>query len=285
MKTTNIFVATVISAMIAGAATAQTTTFGLNDAASDEVTDLRDAIDDDARDVTFGNEGRQVGTYGSVALRATSFDSSTDFDVVTIGVGANYGFFDGTNGSEFNLSFVYSDSTDPVAEDTNTVTASYDYTRDFSDRFFGYASIDIKSDQEADPLVLDDISKDAFLGFGVGYRVVNTPSTILAFKAGPGYRGLEKSDGASFVTYREAAYSVEANFSYSFSDTVFLSNDTTVIGSDADTTVKNELAVNVALNNALSLRTSYTSEFNGPDIGSLDNSDNTLGLSVVYNFN
>ena len=292
MKKTNIFVVAAAASMIAGVAAAQTlgaTPTGTQTA--DDVRNLERQIEDDARRTRVGNAGRTVGTYGSVALRATSLDRNGGTDVTTVGVGVNYGFYDGVNGSEFNLSYVYSDSSDPASTDNvNTVTASYDYTRDFSPRLFGYAAIDIKSDQEADTAVAGDISKDAFIGFGIGYRVIDTPQVSWAIKAGPGYRAFERTPTpptvpGTFEKIDEVAYSAESNFSYSFSDTVYVSNDTTIIGSDALSTVKNDLALNVAMSNALSLRTSYISEFNGADLGSLDNSENTFGVSVVYNFN
>ncbi len=293
MKKSNIFVVAAIASMIAGVAAAQTATLGTTATGTqtaDSVRNLGRQIQDESRRTRIGNEGREIGTYGSVALRATSLDRTAGSDVVTVGVGANYGFFDGKNGSEFNLSYVYSDSNDPAVDNINTVTASYDYTRDFSDRLFGYAAIDITSDQEADNTVVGDISKDAFIGFGLGYRIIDTPSTAWALRAGPGYRAFERTPNpvtvpGSFEKIDEVAYSVESNFSYSFSDTVYVSNDTTLIGSDALSSVKNELALNVAMSNALSLRTSYISKFDGPDLNALDNSENTLGLSVVYNFN
>jgi putative salt-induced outer membrane protein len=282
-KSANVFVVAAVSTLLAGAAAAQSTTFSNSGSAEDGVTAITDAIDDDARDVTFGNEGRTVGTYGSVALRATGTQSTTSDDIVSVGIGANYGFFDGVNGSELNLVYTYG-STNGV-QDTNSLNAGYDYTRDFSRNFFGYASINLQYDGEADATTAGDTLRDAFAGFGVGYRIVNNASTQWALKAGPGYRMIEQSDGATFVKTNEAAYSVESNLSYSFSDTVYASNDTTIIGSDIDTTVLNELALNVAMSNALSLRTSYVSEFSGADFNSLDNTQNTAGVSIVYNFN
>lgn len=276
MKPTNLFVAAAVASTVAGAALAQSSTFDAA-SASDGVTAVTDAINDDQRDVTFGTEGRVVGTYGSVALRYTSSNSTSADDVVSLGIGANYGYFDGVNGSEFNLAYTYG-STNGV-EDKNTVLSSYDFYHNFNPNFFGYAKVNLNYDNLATGT---SNKQDAFAGFGVGYRVINTNTTQLALKAGPGYRHIEQGNG---TTADEAAYSVEANYSQQLTDTVYLTNDLTLIGSKLDTTATNELALNVAVTNALSLRTSYVSDFSGPDIGSLTNGDNTLGVSVVYNFN
>ncbi len=276
MTKISVFVAAAVASTIAGAALAQTSTFSTA-SASDGVTAVTDAIADDQRDVTFGNEGRVVGTYGSVALRYTSSNSTTADDVVSLGIGMNYGYFDGTNGSEINLAYTYG-STNNV-EDKNTLLAGYDFYHNFNPSFFGYANVNLNYDNLA---IATANKQDAFVGFGVGYRILNTDTTQLSVKAGPGYRYIELGDGTK---YNEAAYSAEANYSQKISDTVYITNDLTLIGSNADVTATNELALNVALNNALSLRTSYVSDFSGADFNTLKNGENTLGVSVVYNFN
>lgn len=272
-----------LAAAIAGfsvsAVNAQEDLFG-TPSASDEVTDLQDAIEDDAErpTFTFGNEGRTPGTYGSIAMRALHSTSDTADTTTTIGLGAQYGFYDGTNGSEFNLSYAYSKTGDVV--DRDSLNAGYDYTRDFNDAFFGYGNLNVKWDRLADEV--GENARDAFVGVGVGYRIVNTEETQFAVKAGPGYRFIEDGVGTQID---EAAYSVEANFFQRFNDSVFLSDDVQLIGSASDVTIVNELALNVALSDTLSMRTSYTSKFGGADFNALSNSENTLGASIVYNFN
>jgi putative salt-induced outer membrane protein len=267
----------------ASIANAQDVVFN-DDSVATAVTDLQDQITEDttADQPTFGNNGRTVGTYGSVALRGSISNSNIGDDVTTLGIGANYGFYDGKNGSELNLSYAY--ATTNGVEEKNNLAASYDYTRDLNDRLFGYANMNLKFDNLASTAVDPTMAyqRDAFVGFGLGYRLVDNGNTTVAVKAGPGYRFLEDGNG---LKTSGAAYSVEADLFQRFSETVFLSNALTLVGSETDTSVTNELALNVALSNALALRTSYIIDFNGADIGSMTKTDDTFGVSVVYNFN
>ncbi|RYG90668.1 DUF481 domain-containing protein [Loktanella sp. IMCC34160] len=278
-KTVKFALAAAISGFVVTGAAAQEDLFGTQSAA-DEIGDLQEAIEDDAdrQTFTFGNEGRTIGTYGSVALRAVHSTSDTSDTTTTVGIGAQYGFYDGTNGSELNLSYAYSSTGDVV--DRDTLNAGYDYTRDFNDAFFGYGNLNVKWDRLADEA--GENYRDAFVGVGIGYRILNSDDTQLAVKAGPGYRFIEDGLGTQID---EAAYSVEANFFQRFNDTVYLSDDVQLIGSASDVTVVNELALNVSLSDTLSMRTSYTSKFGGADFNALSNNENTLGASIVYNFN
>jgi len=70
----NVFIAAAISGFIATGAVAQNTAFDNQERALEAVEDLEEQINDDAeRDVVaFGTEGREVGSYGSISLRATA---------------------------------------------------------------------------------------------------------------------------------------------------------------------------------------------------------------------
>lgn len=266
------------SAFVAGAASAQTSTFTNRGSATDQVDDLQEAIEDDADrdDFTFGNAGREIGSWGSVALRASQSDVSVGNDTAELGLGATYGWYDGLNGSELNLAYAYGETNG--VEDKNSLAMSYDYTRDLNPRLFAYAAADVNFDNLATGMA---IYKDGLIGGGLGYRVVQDGKTDWAVKAGPGWRYIEFGNG---TTASEAAYSLESNYAYAFNDGVLLTNDTTLIGSDSDTRVINDLAVSVSMSEQLALRTSYTSEYGGPDISSMGKVENLLGVSVVYNF-
>ena len=66
-------------------------------------------------------------------------------------------------------------------------------------------------------------------------------------------------------------------------DTLYVTNDTDVIYSETLTTVNNNLALNVALTDTLSLRTGLSSVFDADK--KVSEGVNTLGVSVIYNFN
>ncbi|WP_172623855.1 YdiY family protein [Octadecabacter sp. SW4] len=275
----NIFTVAVISAFVASAAAAQTTAFDNAGAAEDAIDDLQDQIVEDAeRDTNrFGNEGREVGTYGSVALRltSTSNDGDTSSDV---GVGMRYGWYDGLNGFDTNLAYAFGEENGVTTE--NTLLAGIDYRRDLSPVLFAYGQADLVIDKLT--TTPDEYTQDLFVGAGIGYRFYNTRDLQWSVQAGPGYRVAEVVGGAEVS---EVAASVSSNLFYSLSDTVFISNDTDLIYSEYATTISNDLALNVALTDTLSLRTSYATRFNDLTDTSFKDAENTFGMSVVYNFN
>lgn len=276
---TNIFIAALLAGMTATTAFAQTTAFDGTGAAADAFDDLQEDLEDDQdRDLTpFGTEGREVGQYGSIAMRytATSNDGDTSND---LGVGLRYGTFDGVNSIDFNASYAFGEENGTITE--NTLLAGIDYRRNLNDTIFAYGQIDTAIDRLSEDV--GDYTQDTFVGAGIGYRIFNTNTAQWSVQAGPGYRVADVVGGESI---NEAAVSVSSNVFYSLSETVYVTNDTDIIYSDASTTLSNDLAVNVALTDTLALRTSYATQFNDATDASFSDGANTLGVSVVYNFN
>lgn len=276
---TNVFIIAAISGFVAVAANAQTTTFA-NDGASDAAVEaIEDSITDAAdRDIgKFGNEGREVGSYGSVSLRGTSTsnDGATSSDV---GVGLRYGTFDGVNGIDVTAAFVYGE--DDGVQTENNLQAGIDYRRDFNDTMFAYAKANASFDKLS--TTVGEYEQDIFVGAGLGYRIFNTADTQWSIQAGPGYRAANVVGGGEVS---EAAASVSSNIFKSLTDTTYVTNDTDVIYSETATTVTNDLALSVALTDTLALRTSYTTNFNDQTDATFSDAENTFGVSVVYNFN
>lgn len=286
-----------------GGALAAGTGFGAGDNVVEEtVEDIREEVEDDfERDITrFGNEGRELGFRGSIALRATA--TSGNSENTNIGLGAGLEYFDGLNGSSLSLAYTYFDDGDGAEDVEENLYISTDYTRELGRDIFGYAR-GVAIYDNAEPGDDDDATggseyrSDVFAGVGLGYRVVNSDSLQWSVQAGPGYRWYEPFGDDDPTTPEvenerasEAAVSLTSNLLYQFSSTVFVTNDTDVIASDANTSVLNDLALNVALNESLSLRTSLLTEYQsdpGFDIGTgaeFDSTDNTLGVAVVYSF-
>lgn len=177
-KRTNVFVLAAVASVVASAGLAQTTTFDLEDSAADAVEDLNEDIEDDYdRDLdAFGNAGRPIGFDGSVALRATASDGNTD--TADVGIGANLGYYDGTNGYEFNMVYTYGE-TDGI-ETENNLLYGLDYTRDFGDRWFFYGQVQGSEDDYA------SYTSDTFAGFGVGYKAIENSDMTWYVSAGPG---------------------------------------------------------------------------------------------------
>lgn len=276
--THNVFLTAVIATFIAASASAQTTTFDNRGAADDAVEALEEQLEDDReRDIAdFGNEGRDLGSYGSVALRATATSNDGE-DTTDVGIGLRYGFYDGVNGYDVSANYVYGKANEEVTKDRLLIGG--DYRRDFGS-FFGYAQADLSFDNETE--TVGEYSQDIFAGVGVGYRIFNTGDLQWSIQAGPGYRLAEVVGGEDVS---EVAASVANNVYYSLSDTIYLTNDTDVIYSEFATTISNDLAVNVSMTDTLSLRTSYNTRFNDQTDNSFSDGENTLGVSVVYNFN
>lgn len=129
---------------------------------------------------------------------------------------------------------------------------------------------------------IDDASRtDVFLGFGPGYRVINTPNQAWRVQAGPGIRYVKQTDTNSDT---EVGFIVTSRYFYGISDTVSFSMDTDVLGSDTDTIVTNDAGVNYKLTNNLSTRVSLRTEYNTDPIGSEKSTDNTFGVSLVLGF-
>ena len=99
----------------------------------------------------FGNEGREVGSYGSVSLRATA-DKISGVESSDVSVGLRYGTFDGVNGIDATAAFTY--GTDEAVETTNKLQAGVDYRRDFNDTLFAYVKADLYFNKLADDAVL-----------------------------------------------------------------------------------------------------------------------------------
>jgi putative salt-induced outer membrane protein len=276
---TNTLIIAAISGFVATGAMAQTTTFDNSTAAADAVESIEDSITDAAeRDVSkFGNEGREVGSYGSVSLRGTttSNDGATSSDV---GVGLRYGTFDGVNGIDVTAAFVYGE--DDGVQTENNLQLGIDYRRDFNDTMFAYAKANASFDKLS--TTVGEYEQDVFVGAGLGYRIFNTADTQWSVQAGPGYRAANVVGGGEVS---EAAASVSSNVFKSLTDTTHVTNDTDVIYSETATTVTNDLAINAALTDTLTMRTSYTTNFNDQSDATFSDAENTLGVSVVYNFN
>ncbi|KPP89004.1 MAG: putative salt-induced outer membrane protein [Rhodobacteraceae bacterium HLUCCA08] len=273
-KTRNVFVLAAISSVLAGAGFAQTSAFDNRNAAEDAVEDLSEDIEDEyERDIDdFGNVGRPIGFDGSVALRAALSDGNTDS--ADVGIGANMGYYDGTNGYEVNLAYSYGE--DDGVETENNLLYGLDYTRDFGSRWFGYAQIQGSKDDYA------SFVSDTFAGIGVGYKVIDRSDITWNVSGGPGYRWAELSDATEI---EEEALSLSSNYTARLTDTVNLTNDTDVIYSEADTVVFNDLGVNFSVTDAMALRTSLTTEYHSDPLPGDEDMDNTFGVSLVYSFN
>lgn len=269
-----LFAAASVLGLSAHMAVAQTAVFVNNDRAEDVYDDLLEQIEDDAeRDIEpFGNVGRPIGFDGSMALRGSLSDGNTDS--ADLGFGANLGYYDGLNGYRLLLNYIYGE--DDGIENENSLIYGLEYTRDFADRWYGYAKVQGSEDDYA------NYTSDTFAGFGVGYKVVERPDVSWQVAFGPGYRWASLADGTDI---EEEALSLTSNYTARISDTMLGTLDTNVIFSESDTVIYNDIGVNFAMSEALALRTSMATEWHSEPLPGTKEIDNTLGLSLVYSFN
>ena len=242
----------------------------------DRVEDIGEDVEDDLeRDVRVGNEGRTLGFSSSIALRGTATDGNTD--TVDVGIGAILAYYDGLNGYELQFAYDYGESDGDVDEES--LIYDFEYVRDFTPRVFGFATVQGTLDE------FSNYESDTFVGFGLGYRVYDTPQTRWSLQAGPGYRIADLEDLNQVDDFEEPAIGVESRFYQSISETAFFSNDTNVIASETDTYVVNDLGVTMSMTNSLALRTSLLTEWHSDPFDDAEATDNRLGVSLIYTFN
>jgi putative salt-induced outer membrane protein len=269
-KTTLLFAGAALS-LLGSTAIAQT----LGDSAVDNrIEALNDNITDDFNrsNDQFGNSGRALGYDGSLALQASATSGNTD--TASLGLGVNMGYYDGTNGYDITLSYQYSENEGTVDEDS--LLYDLEYTRDLSSAFYGFAKL--QGTVESIPF---DTS-DNFLGFGVGYKIYDTRDIQWSVQAGVGYR---VADLNAISDLNEGALSLSSNYSNQINETLSITNDTDIIGSESDTVFYNDLGFNVSMTETLALRTSLVTEYHTDPVAGKDDTDNSLGVSLVYNFN
>ncbi len=271
MKSSSLLLASAAASLLAAPLFAQT--LG-NSTVDDRLDNLSDSIENDfERDTeAFGNTGRPLGFDGALALSGSTTSGNTD--TTSLGLGVDLGYYDGTNGYQLQLSYQYADTDGVVSDDS--LLYDLEYTRDFNPNYFGFA----KLQGSVDSFPAD--TSDNFAGVGVGYRVYNTRDLQWTVAGGVGYR---VADLNTLDDLGEGAVSLSSDYFTRINDGVSFSMDTDIISSDSDTVVFNDAGINVALNNALAMRTSLVTEFHtDPDVGR-DDTDNALGVSLVYNLN
>ncbi|SFK01525.1 DUF481 domain-containing protein [Celeribacter neptunius] len=275
-KTSLPFAVLLASALSGPALAQQNTVFNNVDSVDDAVTDLEENIKDEFADARasrdFGNGSGRRGWYGSVS--ATANGTSGNSDTADLGVGARFGYGDGVNGHDVALSYTYSE--DDGDSTANSLAAAYDYTRMFNRDFYGYGKIRTTYDE------FSSYETDTFVGVGLGYRVVNTQDVTWSLQGGPGWRYAEVAEGANVDDLDEVAGSFASKLYYDLGNGMFLTNDTDIITSDADTAVTNELGFNVSVSGPLALRTSLLTEYHSDPLAGYKKTDNTFGVSLVY---
>lgn len=272
----------------------------VNEAMRDIEDDVRDdfARSDDA--YRFGNPERREGVYGSVALSYIGRDgNSKNQDLNLSGrLSHNVGQFSQSVG--ILLEYGENNAGDKDTEKTYVI---YEGMYNFNDRFYAFGLGRLATDALADdPVSLSSgesfsdldgrLKRDAFLGFGPGYRVLNNDTTAWRVQAAVGVRytkaveavqsPVDPLDGTiSYNSDTDVGYLVSSRFYHKFNDMFFLTNDTDYLTSDASDVATNELGLNFKMSEAFATRVSYKTEYQSERA---IRTDNTVGISLVYGF-
>lgn len=279
-------------------------------AVNDQITDVEDQVRRDferAEDVDrFGPGDRRQGLAGSIAL--TYSGQSGNAENQDFSLSGRMSFNQGPRAQSVAVLMQFGEDNNGN-KDKEEVSAIYDGQYYFNDQLYAFAlgrfSIDGLANGDRDYRgqpdeeiadKLGDYARDGFLGFGPGYRILNTETTSWRVQAGIGYRytqtGAQKS-GWEFGPDGERrdvkdssdsgmGYIVSSRLYHRFNDQLFITNDTDYLSSkNSDDVITNLFSVNFKLSEQLASRISYSTEYqaNRPI-----RNDNTLGVSVVYGF-
>lgn len=250
--------------------------------ADDAVQKIEDAVQKDFdRNIDqdrLTSSVRALGWTGTIAATANATGGNSE--ATNIGIGSRFGY----GGRLYSHDFVFAHNFAKDAKKTTVDNSeiAYTITRDLSQNMYVYGNL---------RAALDDIKtaayeQDIFAGVGIGYRIQNSSNFSWRIEAGPGYRKLVTPSG---VATKNTAASAASKIFYHINDRAFLTNDTSILYSETNTTVVNDLGLTMAVSGPLSMRTSLKTTYNSDPgkTGTVDNksTDWNAGVSLVYTFN
>lgn len=270
----------------------------------DRLDDVEEAVQDDferSQDAArFGPADRRTGTFGSIAL--TYAGRSGNYENQDFSLAGRLSHNQGPFQQSVGLLLEYGEDNDGET-DTKRTSVIYDGNYFFNEQLYafvlGRAAVDGMAN-DYDATDLDEaadhdgrLKRDAFLGFGPGYRVINNDTTAWRVQAGVGIRYTHTvrafddlgapilDEDARIESDTSVGYIVSSRFYHKFNDQFFLTNDTDYLTSDANDIAWNELGLNFKMSDALATRVSYKTEYVSDRA---IRTDNTLGVSLVYGF-
>ncbi|MFC6637580.1 DUF481 domain-containing protein [Sulfitobacter sp. JBTF-M27] len=253
---------------------------GLNDQIDDITDDVNEDIarGDDAE--RYGPNGVAQGWRGSFALSASGTSGNTDSGELSAAGRVTYGIGDWNHLIGFAAE--YGESNGVQSEEK--IFGTYEGSRYFTPELYAFGLARFQYDgylTDANGNEIDGDEKDAFLGFGPGYRVLNKEGHTWRVQAGPGVRYFSDVTGNSET---EVGFIASSRYYYAFNNTVALTVDTDILGSDVNTIISNDAGVNFKMSDNLSTRISYRTDYNTDPVAGLKSTDNTLGVSLVLGF-
>ncbi len=275
--------ASVVTLLVAAPVYAQSNLTGVQ-GLNDQIDDITTEVERDQRrgqDADrFGSTGVAQGFNGSFALTASGTSGNTDTGEVSGAGRLTYGIGDWNHLVGFAVE--YGEANGITNEEK--FFATYEASRYFSDQFYVFGLGRFQYDGtlvDSTGTVLPGSETDAFLGFGPGYRVINTANQTWRVQGGPGARYFKDAADNSDT---EAGFIISSRYFYGLTDTVSFTNDTDILGSDANTIVSNDAGINFKMSNNLSTRISYRTDYNTDPAAGAASTDNSIGISIVLGF-
>ncbi|TVP74100.1 MAG: DUF481 domain-containing protein [Rhodobacteraceae bacterium] len=242
-------------------------------ALDDRLTDIeRDVREDQARAedrARFGNQQFAPGWTGSLAMSFAANRGNSDARDMSLAGRFNYNIGQWNHSLGLGLELGRANDARTKADGFAVYDANYYIADDFY--VFGLGRV------EADRMP-DNKTTDAFLGFGPGYRIVNTEDVAWRVQAGPGIR-YNRSGGENTT---EVGAIASSRAYYRITDGVFMTNNTDVLRSKVGTIAENDFGISVGQLEGLSTRFSVRTNYNSANTGK--KTDHVLGVSLVYGF-
>jgi putative salt-induced outer membrane protein len=275
MKHSAIFTAAIVAAtMTCTTASAQDALTGVK-SLNDRIDDITTAANDDltSGDDTnrFGFTAANAGWKGSLAASASATSGNTKNRDVSIAGRMTYG----SGLWSHSIGFAGEFGSTNGKNDKEKVFGTYEANRYFSDRVYAFGTGRYTQDK------FGTLEKDAFIGFGPGFRVLNSADTTWRIQAGPGMRYSKTSSG---VETKEGSAILSSRAWFKINDVIAINNDTDVLSSKTSTVATNDLGVNYKMTDTLSTRVSYRTEYNSKPENGFKEFDNTFGVSLVMGF-
>lgn len=219
----------------------------------------------------FGPLGVKQGWNGSLALIGSATTGNTDSGEISLAGRLTYGT------GKFIHTFAFAGEYGEAngVQNEEKFFGTYEASRYFTEEFYLFGV----GRYEYDGFATNE--HDAFLGFGPGYRVVNTERFTWRVQAGPGVRYVRDQAGADTT---DLAGLASSRFFYKLTDTISLTNDTDVLGSSFNTMISNDFGVNFKVSNNVSTRLSYRTDYNTDPLPGFNSTDNTFGVALVVGF-
>ncbi|WP_339760933.1 DUF481 domain-containing protein [uncultured Sulfitobacter sp.] len=273
----------VIALMAAAPVFAQQRALGI-ETLNDQIDDITDDVEtdlargDDAE--RYGPNGVVQGWRGSFALSASGTSGNTDDGEVSGAGRLTYGI--GSWNHLVGFAIEYGEANGQKSEEK--FFGTYEGSRYFSDQLYAFGLARYQYDgylTDNTGAQIPGSETDAFLGFGPGYRAINTKGHTWRVQAGPGVRYYKDVTGTSET---EVGAIASSRYFYAFNDTMSFTMDTDVVSSKVNTVLSNDAGINYKMSDNLSTRLSYRTDYNTDPAAGLKSTDNTLGVSLVLGF-